>query len=134
MKKIIALFIIVLAFNCSDDEGRITSESEFPKTTTMNFEVALTDARDADVTTTINDEDILELSSTASFIKSYENIVVSLQTEFKLKYMDQSPTPFVPYDAALQIKDVNNVVKFQNFSITEQGQTVQIDYRFGDDN
>jgi len=134
MKKIIALCIVVLAFSCSSDDGGTTGDSEFPKTTTMNFEITLTDARDADVTTTINDEDVLELSSTANFAKAYENIVVSLQTEFKLKYMDQSPMPFVPYEAALQIKDINNVVKFQNFNVTQQGQILQIDYRFGDDN
>lgn len=134
MKKILALFIVILAFSCSDDEGGITSGSEFPKTTTINFEVNLTDVRDADVTTTINDVDILELSDTANFIKSYENIVVSLQTEFKLKYMDQSPTPFVPYEATLVIKDINNIVKSQNFNVTQQGQVFEIDYRFGDDN
>jgi len=100
----------------------------------MNFEVNLSDARDADVTTTIDGVDILELSNTANFVKPYENIVVSLLTEFKLEYKDQSPMPFVPYDASLQIKDIDNIVKSQNFNVTEQGQILMIDYRFGDDN
>lgn len=134
MRKIVLLFLGLVAFACSDDDSQRTTDSPFPKTTTMKFEVELSEARNADVTTTIDNTDVLELSTEASFSKSYENIVVSLQTMFKLKYMDQSPMPFQPYEANLKIVDIDNIVKTQNFNITQQGQVLEIEYMFSEDN
>lgn len=134
MKKLVLLCFLVLAFSCSKDDDTATTDSPFPKTTTMKFEVDLTEVRDANITTTINDVEVLELSSTANFSKSYENIVVSLQTVFKLKYEDLSPVPFQPYEATMKILDIDNVVKSQNFNVTEQGQILEIEYMFSEDN
>ena len=134
MKKIFSIFILVIVFSCSSDDGGITGGSAFPKTTTMNFEVTTTEDRDASITTTIDDVDNLELSSTSPYIKPYENRVVSLQTVFKLKYEDLSLLPFVAYQTTLIIKDVNNIVKAQSFNVTQQGQIFQIEYMFSDDN
>jgi hypothetical protein len=134
MKNIFSIFILAIVFSCSSDDGGTTGGSAFPKTTTMNFEVTTTDDRDASITTTIDDVDLVELSSTSPYIKPYENRVVSLQTVFKLKYEDLSPMPFVAYQATLIIKDVNNIVKTQSFNVTQQGQIFQIEYMFSDDN
>lgn len=135
MKKIFSIFILVIALSCSsDDDGGTTGGNGFPKTTTINFEVTSTENRDASITSTINDIDIMELSSTSPYIKPYENIVVSLQTEFKLKYSDLSPTPFVAYQTTLIIKDINTIVKTQTFNVTAQGQEFEIQYMFSEDN
>lgn len=135
MKKIFSILILAIVFSCSsDDDGGTTGGSAFPKTTTMNFEVSTTENRDANITTTIDDVDVLEFSVASPYIKAYENRVVSLLTMFKLNYVDSSPMPFVAYQATLSIKDINNIVKTQSFNVTEQGQELEIEYMFSDDN
>ena len=134
MKKIFSIFILAIIFSCSSDDSGTTGDSAFPKNTTMNFEVTTTDNRDASITTTIDDVDLVVLSSSSPFINSYENIIVSLQTTFKLNYVDLSPMPFVAYQTTLIIKDNNNIVKSQAYNVTEQGQEFEIQYMFSDDN
>ena len=134
MKNIFSILILAIVFSCSSDDGGVTGGSAFPKTTTINFEVTTTDNRDASITTTVNDVDVLELSSSSPYIKPYENIVVSLQSTFKLNYVDLSPMPFVEYQATLSIKDINDIVKSQTFTVSEQGQEFEIEYMFSEDN
>lgn len=135
MKKFFSIFILAIALSCSsDDDGGTTGDSDFPKTTTINFEVLTTANRDASITTTINDVDDIELSSLSPYIKAYENRVVSLQTAFKLKYEDLSSTPFVDYQATLRIKDINDIIKTQTFNVTQQGQILEIEFMFSEDN
>ena len=131
---IIVLIVSLFTLSCSKKD----SDSEYPKTVNIKFDVTTSRNTEAIISTTLNNETETENVDSLPFSITYAQTEVDEGTYLKLSYKEDgiytSGTggidTWTDYTAELKIYVDNQVVKTQSFEISENVGLIQVDYTF----